>query len=77
MKLSNKEQDMINRLNKYVNTVSVSNAFLIQLIELAGDHLNINTIPNYAKIHGKSYNGVKNNRNIIELFKVKFVIDNK
>lgn len=54
----------------------LNNDTLVQLIEQAGSYLNLKTIPDYAKENNMSYNGVKNNRKIVELFKVKFVIDN-
>jgi hypothetical protein len=55
----------------------LDNDTLVQLIEQAGNYLNLKTITDYAKDNGISYNGVKNNRKIIELFGVKFVIDNE
>jgi len=54
----------------------LSNNDLVQLIEVAGAFLNIKTIPDYAKENNLTYNGVKNNRKIIEIFNTKFVIDN-
>lgn len=54
----------------------LSNNDLVQLIEVAGAFLNLQTIPDYANSKGLSYNGVKNHRQIIEIFNVKFVIDN-
>lgn len=55
---------------------NLSNDEMVQLIELIGMYLNLQTIPNYAKLHSLSYNGVKKNRKIIQIFHVKFVIDN-
>jgi len=55
---------------------SLNNDSLVQIIELCGDYLNLKTISNYAKENELSYNGVKNNRTIKELFGAKFVIDN-
>lgn len=54
----------------------LTNKDLLQLIEVAGAFLNLQTIPEYAKAKNLSYNGVKNHREIIEIFNVKFVIDN-
>lgn len=48
---------------------------LVQLIELAGAYANLRTIPNYAKEHGLTYNGVKKTRKIVTLFGVKFVCE--
>ena len=49
---------------------------LVQIIELCGSYLNLQTIPYYAKSHNLSYNGVKKTRTKMEIFNVKFVIDN-
>lgn len=54
----------------------LDNDSLMQLIELCGNYLNIETIPNYAKQNNLSYNGVKKFRTIVELFNIKFVVDN-
>lgn len=55
----------------------LDNDTLVQLIAQAGNYLNLKTVSDYAKLHNMSYNGVKNNRKIVELFNVKFVIDNE
>ncbi len=55
----------------------LNNDTLVQLIEQAGNYLNLRTISDYAKENKMSYNWVKNNIKIIELFNVKFVIDNE
>lgn len=54
----------------------LNNDSLVQLIELSGMYLNLKTIPEYAKLHNLTYNGVKKTRKIITLFNVKFVIEN-
>jgi hypothetical protein len=54
----------------------LDNDSLLQLIELCGNYLNIQSIADYSKANGMSYNGVKNHRQVIEIFKQKFVIDN-
>ena len=55
----------------------LDNDTLVQLIAQAGKYLSLQTISDYAKTHKMSYNGVKNNRTIITLFNVSFVIDNE
>ena len=55
----------------------LDNDSMVQLIELCGRYLNLRTIPQYAKENGMSYNGVKKHRNIISIFGVKYVVDNK
>jgi hypothetical protein len=77
MQLTETEQKVIEKFEKFILEKNPSNEFLVQFIELAGKYLNLETIPDYAKRTGKSYNGIKNNRNIRNLFNVKFVIDNE
>ena len=55
----------------------LSNNDLVQLIEVAGAFLNLQTISDYAKSKNLSYNGVKNYREVVEIFNTKFVIDNE
>lgn len=66
----------INKLGKSITEGKWSNDGLVQLIELAGDYLNLQTIPDYAKARKLSYNGVKKTRTIKEIKGVRFVIDN-
>ena len=54
-----------------------TNDDLVQFIELVGQYLGLETITDYAKNHNMSYNGVKEHREVREIFKVKFVIDNQ
>jgi len=68
---------LINFLGEKTMNGEFSNDDLVQFIEVAGSFLNLQTIPNYAKKHSLSYNGVKKHREIINLFNVKFVIDNQ
>lgn len=55
----------------------LNNDSLVQIIELCGAYLNLQSISAYAKENGKTYNGVKNHRTIIILFGNKFVLDNE
>lgn len=77
MQLTEKEKEILNRFQKFIYNNSPNNDLLVQIIELAGTYLNIQTISDYAKENGLSYNGVKNNREIRNIFNVRFVIDNK
>jgi hypothetical protein len=55
----------------------LSNDDLVQIIELAGSYLNLQTISKYARAYGLSYNGVKKTREIRVIFDTRFVIDNE
>jgi hypothetical protein len=76
-KMSEYQQLAIEKLHISIQKGQWSNESLVQLIELTGSYLNLKTIPDYAKENNLSYNGVKNFRNIVEIFNVKFVIDNQ
>ena len=66
----------LNWIYSKVQSGELDNKTLVQIIELCGRFLNLETIPDYCKRTGLSYNGVKNHREIVELFNCKFVIDN-
>lgn len=63
-------------LSERITNGDLQNNELVQLIEHIGMYLNLQTIPDYAKSNGKSYNGVKKFRNVVTIFNVKFVVDN-
>lgn len=75
--LSQYEKLALQKLGESIQQGKWNNDGLVQLIELAGDYLNLMTIPTYAKANELTYNGVKKTREIREIFKVKFVIDNE
>jgi hypothetical protein len=74
--LSEYEQRSLQRLGEAIHEGKWSNAGLVQLIELAGTYLNAQSIADYAKAHGMSYNGAKKCRAVFSLLNHKFVIDN-
>ena len=74
--LSQYEILALHKLGESIQQGKWSNEGLVQLIELAGDYLNLATIPDYAKSNNLSYNGVKKTRVIRKIFNTKFVIDN-
>lgn len=64
-------------LTDRIENNELTNDEMIEIIEHVGAYLNLKTIPDYANEKGKSYNGVKNHREIRIIFNVKFVIDNE
>ena len=69
-------EKLLNFVAEKFQADDLNNESLIQLIELCGNYLNLQTIPEYAKAKNMSYNGVKKFRKVVEIFNVKFVIDN-
>jgi hypothetical protein len=76
MSVSENNEKLVKFTAKKFENGEINNDGLVQQIELCFSYLNLVTIPEYAKIHNMSYNGVKNNRKIIIIGGVKFVIDN-
>lgn len=76
MEMSEEERMMLERLERRIVEKGVSNAFLVQLIELCGRYLGLLTISAYAKRHKLSYNGVKKGRHPLRILGIRFVVDN-
>lgn len=60
----------------------LTNLEMVEIIEQVGSYLNLKTISDYAKFNNITYNGtlqrIENKKvSIIELFNVKFIIDNE
>jgi hypothetical protein len=71
-------KDKINlNIMKGVDNNMLSNDGLIEIIKTCGSYLNLRTISDYSKENNISYNGAKNFRYKVELFGVKFIIDNQ
>jgi hypothetical protein len=64
-------------LERRIHAGELSNDDLVQIIELCGRYLNLQTISDYARDNNISYNGAKHNRQVRQLFNVKFIIDNE
>lgn len=75
-KIQTNTSKLLDFVAKKFEARELDNSSLVELIQLSGGYLNLETIPNYANRTGMSYEGVKKGRKIIELFSVKFVIDN-
>jgi hypothetical protein len=69
-------EKLLQFVSKKFENGEIDNDSMVQLIELAGSYLNIQTLPQWAANNGKSYNGAKIQKNKIKLFGVKFIIDN-
>ncbi len=76
MKEAKFERRLSVNIHKYVMQVDDPNEFLVQIIEQAGGYLNLQTISDYARKNGMTYNGVKKCREVRTIFNTKFVIDN-
>lgn len=67
----------LDKLGESIHNGKWSNEGLVELIILAGDYMNIKTIPDYAKENNMTYSGVKKFRKVVEIFGVKLIIDNQ
>lgn len=75
MQLTDKETNILNRLEELVFTGQISKHCMVQIIERLGAYLNLETISNCARREGKSYNGILKTRKPIKVFGVKFVTE--
>lgn len=67
----------LDKIEEYVyKTLCKNELDIVQVFERLSIYANLKTISNYAKDNKLSYNGVKKNRKIINLFGCKFVADN-
>lgn len=75
-----KNQYHVSKIDEYIfkclQKQELNNSNLVQIIERINHYLELKTISQYAKDNNKSYNGVKNNRQIVSLFGVNFIADN-
>lgn len=74
--MSKLSEKINNRISDMVQNGELSNDDMVSIIEHIGGYLNLQTISDYAKGNNISYNGAKKCRKVIEIFNVKFVIDN-
>lgn len=74
--LTEYEDKSLQKLGEAIHEGKWSNEGLVQLIELAGEFLNLKSIQEFANQKGKSYNGIKKTKQITRLFGHKYIIDN-
>jgi hypothetical protein len=80
MQLSDYETKSIQKLGESIHSGRWSNDGLVKLIELAGDYLNLCTVPDYAKINHISDVAARKNtahRKNKVIFNTRYVIDNE
>lgn len=77
MKLTEKQQQILNDISKEVMKLDNPNDFCVQIIEHAGAFLNPLTRSAYEKEYGVSYNTAKKYRENRVILGVNFVIDNE
>lgn len=65
-----------NRISELVENGELSNDDMVSMVEHIGGYLNLQTISDYSRGNGISYNGAKKCRKVVEIFNVKFIIDN-
>lgn len=66
-----------NHLSDRIESNELSNEDCVQIIEHVGGYLNLQTVSDYSRNSGISYNGAKKFRDTRKIFNVKFVIDNE
>ena len=74
--MSKLSEKINNRISDMVQNGELSNDDMVSIIEHIGGYLNLQTISHYSKGNNITYNGAKKCRKVVEIFKVRFVIDN-
>lgn len=74
--LSEYEQKALQKLGETIHDGKWSNDGLVQLIELAVQYLNLQTIQQYADSKGKTYNGIKKTKETTVILGNKYIIEN-
>ncbi len=73
-----KNIEHLDKIEEYVyKCISKDELDLVQLFERLQPYCNLKSISKYAKDNKISYNGAKNNRNVVTLFGNKYISDNK
>lgn len=75
--MSELKDKIIRNIYKGIENEMLTNNDLVQIIEHSGKLLNLQTVSDYAKSNGISYNGAKKYRHLVSLFNIKFIIDNE
>ena len=68
MENTNINKDLVDLVGHIIYDNGVDNEVLIQIIELCGNAMNLQTISDHAKENNLTYNGVKKCRTIRNLF---------
>ena len=81
-KISALAKTINDHLGKRLHNCELSNLDKVSIIDTVGSYLNLMTFTDYAKRENIEYNGVKyrirtGKVQVMELFKVKFIIDNQ
>lgn len=71
------EQDILNRIGNLIHEGKLSNDFLISNLKLSVEYLNLQRISEYAKENSKSTQGLRGNKNIIEICGYQLIINNQ
>lgn len=69
-----KDKILLN-IDKGMHLGLLSKEDLFEILKHVGPYLDICTIPKYSKANKLSYNGVKNFRDVRELYGTKYVLD--
>jgi len=75
--MTDTEKSTITDIEKKIHNGELSNESLVQIIELCGRYLNIQTVSEYAKHNNISDNGARKYRNKVKIFNRTFIIENE
>jgi len=75
--MTDKEEDLINRFEKYIYNNPLSNECLVEIFKLICDYGNITNIKNYSKSNNITPQALYKSKKFHEYNRLKFIVDNE
>ena len=75
--MTQKEQNIINRIEEIITTDGVSNEFLVSLLKLSCEYLVLERVSETAKRENKTTQGIRKFRNIVKICGYQLTINNE
>lgn len=74
--MTQKEQNIINRIEEIILTEGVSNEFLVSTLKLCAFYLQLERVSETAKKENKTTQGIRKFRNIVKICGYQLTINN-
>lgn len=75
--MTQKEQNIINRIEEIITKEGISNEFLVSLLKLSEQYLQLERVSETAKREDKTTQGIRKFRNIVKICGYQLTINNQ
>lgn len=75
--MTQKEQNIINRIEEIILTEGVSNDFLVSMLKLCEQYLQLERVSKTAERENKTTQGIRKFRTIVKICDYQFTINNE